>query len=398
MHSHLRSGLLATCVCSIFICGCSSKQAAAPLPGGRGAGRGATPVLVAQVTQKTVPINVTAIGTVAAYSTVSIKAQVSGTLMEAHFQEGDFVKKGQLLLTIDPRPYQASLAQAQAALARDKAVAANNRAQAKRYDQLLQAGVIAAQQAESFSSTADASDAVVSADEAAIQTAQINLEYCKIYSPIEGRTGLLMVKPGNLIRVADVSILDINQLNPIMVDFTLPQQYLADVKKYMAKGPLSVTASVPNDTGSPEQGTLTFIDNTVDSTTGTIHMRATFANRQNHLWPGVYVNVVLGLSKQADATVVPVQSVVQSQNGPLVFVVKADHTVEARAVSSSRTIEDEAVVEKGLSVDETIVVDGQALLVNGAAVTIKNNSGASGDPGARGSRGAAAPSNANKGS
>ena len=185
------------------------------------------------------------------------------------------------MLTIDPRPYEAALAQAKAVLARDKAVAVNNRAQANRNAQLLAAGVVAAQVAESFTSQADASDAGVSADEAAVQTAQINLDYCKINSPIDGRTGSLMVKPGNLIRAADVPLLVINQLNPILVDFTLPQQYLPDVKKYMAMGSLSVTAKVPNDTGSLEEGKLTFVDNAVDATTGTIPLRATFANKQN---------------------------------------------------------------------------------------------------------------------
>jgi len=345
---------------------------------GRGAGGGGTPVLVSKVGQKTIPIEAKAIGTVEAFSTVSIRSQIAGQLLEARFKEGDFVRKGQLLLIIDPRPYQATLAQAKAELARDKAVAVNNRAQAGRYAQLLAAGVVPAQQAESFTSAADASDATVSADEAAVQTAQINLEYCNIYSPIDGRTGTLLVKPGNLVRAADVPILVINQLNPILVDFTLPQQYLPDVKKYMAAGTLAVTAAMPNDTGAPEQGTLTFVDNSVDATTGTIPLRATFANTQNRLWPGLYVNVVLKLSQDADATVVPTVAIMQSQKGPVVYVVKPNRTVEARLIVANRAVEDETLIASGLQPGETIVTDGQSQLVDGSNVQIKNESGAAG--------------------
>jgi multidrug efflux system membrane fusion protein len=359
----------------------TAASSAAPAGRGRvrgagGAGSAATPVLVSKVGQKTVPIEARAIGTVEAYSTVSIRSQIAGQLMETHFKEGDFVRKGQLLLTIDPRPYEAVLAQAKAELARDKAVAVNNRAQASRYLQLLAAGVVPAQQTESFTSAADASDATVSADEAAVQTAQINVEYCNIFSPIDGRTGSLMVKPGNLVKAADVPILVINQLNPIFVDFTLPQQYLPDVKKYMAAGSLTVTATLPNDASASEQGTLTFVDNSVDVTTGTIPLRATFANTQNRLWPGLYVNVVLRLSQENDAVVVPTAAIMQSQNGPVVYVVKADRTAEARTVVTNRTVEDETVIVAGLKPGETIVTDGQALLIDGSNVQIKNDSGA----------------------
>jgi biotin carboxyl carrier protein len=206
-------------------------------------------VVVQKVEQKTVPLTVSAIGNVEAYSTVAIKAQVAGELLELHFKEGDFVRKGQLLLTIDPRPYQTALAQAQANLARDKAIAANNRVQADRYKKLFAEGVVPAQDVDTYSATADASDATVQADQAAVKTAELNLSYCSIYSPIDGRTGAVMVKPGNLIKVSDVPIVVINQVNPIYVDFTVPQQYLPEVKKYMALQPLRVQVTVPSDTG-----------------------------------------------------------------------------------------------------------------------------------------------------
>lgn len=351
---------------TIDILGCA-KQEAAPSE------RPGVPVVVSKVVRKTVPVEVSAIGNAEAYSTVSIKAQVSGELLEVHFKEGDFVKKGQLLLTIDPRPYEAARAQTEAALARDKAVAANDRSQADRYLKLLDAGVIPAQQAESFTSTAAASDAVVKADEASVQTAELNLEYCKIYSPIDGRTGIVMLKPGNLVKVADVPIVVINQVNPIFVNFTVPQQYLPSIKNYMARGPLSVHATMPNETGTAERGTLTFVDNAVDVTTGTIHLRATFENAQNLLWPGLYVNILLTLSEEPNSIVVPSHAVVTSQQGSYVYVVKPNSTVEQRPVVVDRVADSETVLHRGLSPNEMIVTDGQANLIPGAKIQIKNS-------------------------
>jgi multidrug efflux system membrane fusion protein len=347
-----------------LVSGCA-KQQAAPPP------RQATPVVVAKATQKAMPVQLTAIGNVEAYSTISIRAQVAGELLDVHFQEGDFVHKGQLLFDIDPRPYEAALAQARATLARDKAMAANSRVQAQRYLTLRGEGIVAASDSETYTSAADAADATVQADEAAVNTAQLNLEYCKIYSPIDGRTGAVMVKPGNLVKVADVPIVVINQVNPIFVNFTVPQQYLADIKKYMAAGPLRVEATGP-DSGAPETGTLTFVDNAVDTTTGTIHLRATFKNEANRLWPGLFANTLMTLSQQANATVVPAQALTAGQQGSFVYVVREDSTVAPRPVVSTRTIQGEAVIDKGLQPGETVVTDGQVRLVPGARVQIKN--------------------------
>ena len=329
-------------------------------------------MVVAKVTQKAMPVQLTAIGNVEAYSTISIRAQVAGELLEVHFQEGDFVHKGQLLFTIDPRPYEAALAQTQANLARDKAVAANSRAQAQRYLTLRGEGIVAASEADTYTSAADAADATVKADEANEKTSQLNLEYCKIYSPIDGRTGAVMVKPGNLVKVADVPIVVINQVNPIFVNFTEPQQYLADIKRYMASGPLRVQATGP-DSAAPEIGTLTFVDNAVDMTTGTIHLRATFANESNRLWPGLFANTLMTLSQQANATVVPAQALNAGQDGSFVYVLRDDSTVAPRPVVSSRTIQGEAVIDKGLQPGETVVTDGQVRLVPGAHVLVKNS-------------------------
>jgi multidrug efflux system membrane fusion protein len=311
---------------------------------------------------------------VEAISTISIRAQVAGEVQEIRFKEGDFVKKGQVLVMIEPRPYEAALAQAKAALARDKATGTYNRAQAVRYKTLFDEGVVPAQQVDSFLSAADASDATVSADEAAVKTAELNLEYCTIRSPIDGRTGTVMVKPGNLVKVADVPIVVINQVNPIYVNFTVPQQYWPDIKEDVDRRALHVTVTIPQNSGRPVEGTLTFVDNIMDSTTGTIHLRGTFENSQNRLWPGLYVSVLLMLSQQPNATVVPAQSIVATQEGSYVYVVEANNIVEQRKVVPSRTIENETVVDKGLQPGEIIVTDGQVNLVPGAKIEAKNAS------------------------
>src|ERR1700674_5737205 len=250
-------------------CGCAKPQAAPPA-------RPPTMVTVAKVIQKTMPFEVIAVGNVEPISTISIRAQVAGEVQNIHFKEGDFVKKGQVLLTIDPRPYEAALAQAKAALARDKATGTYNRAQAQRYKTLFDQGVVPLEQVDSFTSAADASDATVNSDEAAVKTAELNLEYCTISSPIDGRTGAINVKPGNLVKVADVPIVMINQVNPIYVNFAVPQRHWPDIKEHVDRGALHVMATIPRDPGQPIQGTLTFVDNMVDSTTGTIHLRGTF--------------------------------------------------------------------------------------------------------------------------
>src|SRR5580704_3863687 len=333
--------------------GCAKQQAAPPA-------HLATRVTVAQVIQKTMPVEVTAVGNVEAISTISIRAQVAGEVQNIQFKEGDFVNKGQVLLTIDPRPYEAALAQAKAALARDKATGKYNRAQAQRYKTLFDQGVVPAEQVDSFTSAADASDATVNSDEAAVKTAELNLEYCTIESPIDGRTGTVMVKAGNLVKVADVPIVVINQVNPIYVNFTVPQQYWPDIKQDIERSALHVTVTIPQNSGRSVEGTLTFVDNIVDSTTGTIHLRGTFENSQNRLWPGLYVSVLLTLSQQPNATVVPAHSIVTTQQGSSAFVVKASDIVEQRTVVPNRTIDNYTVVDKGLQPGAKIEVKNSA--------------------------------------
>lgn len=346
-------------------CGCSKEQAA-PAPQAT-----PIPVIVSKVTQKAMPVQLTAIGNVGGY-TVSIEAQVSGELLDVHFKEGDFVREGQLLFTIDPRPYEAALARTQAMLVRDKAVAVNNRAQSQRIAKLLADGVVSPADAEASKSAADAAEATVAADEAALKTAQLDLQYCTIYSPMDGRTGAVLVKPGNLVKVADAPIVVIKRLSPIPVDFNVPQEYLPEIKKHLAAKPLRVEATVPNSSGRPEVGKLIFVDNVVDTTTGTIRLRALFDNSSNALWPGLYVNTLMTLAEQMNAIVIPAQAITAGQQGPFVYVVQTEGTVEPRQVTSTRSVEGLAVIDKGLKPGETIVTDGQVRLVPGAKVQIKN--------------------------
>jgi membrane fusion protein, multidrug efflux system len=345
--------------------GCSKEQAA-PAP------QAAIPVIASKVTQKAMPVQLTAIGNVVAYS-VSVEAQVAGELLDVHFKEGDFVHKGQLLFTIDPRPYEAALAQVQGKFVRDKAVAANSRAQEQRFSKLLADGVVSPSDADASSSGAAADEATVAADDAALKMAQLNLEYCRIYAPMDGRTGAVLVKPGNLVNVADVPIVVIKQLSPIPVEFTLPQQYLSDFTKYLAARPLRVEATLPNSSGRPEVGKLHFVNNTVDATTGTIRMGALFDNPTNALWPGLYVNVLITLEERSNSTVIPAQAITAGLQGSFVYVVQADGTVAPRPVVSSRSVEGQAVIDKGLKPGEIVVTDGQVRLVPGAKVQIKNS-------------------------
>lgn len=346
-------------------CGCSKEQAA-PAPQAT-----PIPVIVSKVTQKAMPVQLTAIGNVGGY-TVSIEAQVSGELLDVHFKEGDFVREGQLLFTIDPRPYEAAVARTQAMLVRDKAVAVNNRAQSQRIAKLLADGVVSPADAEASKSAADAAEATVAADEAALKTAQLDLQYCTIYSPMDGRTGAVLVKPGNLVKVADAPIVVIKRLSPIPVDFNVPQEYLPEITKHLAARPLRVEATVPNSSGRPEVGKLIFVENVVDTTTGTIRLRALFDNSSNALWPGLYVNTLMTLAEQMNAIVIPAQAITAGQQGPFVYVVQAEGTVTPRQVTSTRSVEGLAVIDKGLKPGETIVTDGQVRLVPGAKVQIKN--------------------------
>ena len=346
-------------------------------PGRSGGGRGreAVPVLVATAIHKAMPLQIRAVGNVEAFSTVSVKSQVTGVLTQAHFKEGQNVKKGQLLFTIDPRPFEAALKQSEANLARDTAQLQNAREQARRYKELVDKKYVSQEQYDQIRTNADALEAVVEADKAAVENAKVQLSYCYIYSPIDGQVGSLLVNEGNLVRVNDgTPLVVINQVAPIYVTFSVPEQNLGDIRRRTSAGSLKVEAQFQSDQGRPEQGNLAFIDNAVDRTTGTIKLKAEFSNEDRRLWPGQFVNVALTLSTQSDAIVIPSEAVQVGQEGQHVFVVKPDKTVEMRPVTVGPTSEGEAIIASGLTAGEQIVREGQFLLGPGSRVEIKDPS------------------------
>ena len=291
---------------------------------------------------------------------------------KVYFAQGQDVKQGEPLFTIDPRPFDAALKQAEANLARDTAQLQNSREQARRYLELVNKQFVSREQYDQIRTNSDALESVVDADKAAVDNAKVQLSYCYIFSPVNGRTGTLLVNEGNLVRTNDATpMVIINQVNPIYVTFSLPEGNLPEIKSRMAQSNLKILAILPQSPDRPEEGSLTFVDNAVDATTGTIKFRGTFANTARRLWPGQFVKVVLNLSEQPNAVVIPFQAIQSNENGQIVFVVKPDRTVEVRPVVVSRTLRGEAVVDKGLTPGETIVTDGQFLLSQGTRVQIK---------------------------
>jgi multidrug efflux system membrane fusion protein len=340
-------------------------------------GRPAVPVLVAKAVRKTVAQRLHAIGRVEAYSTVQVKAQISGQLMKVHFKEGEDVAKGDLLFTIDPRPFEAALNQALADLNRDKAQKLQLGNDFSRYQTLLQEGVGSRQQYDEAKSKYEAIAATVAADEANVQTARLNLEYTRITSPIDGRTGNLILHEGNLVKAnADTAMVVINQVRPVYVDFALPEQDLASVRSSMASHSLGVDVIAPGDKKTTVPGKLSFVDNTVDPTTGTIQLKGLFDNQDQKLWPGQFVDTYLTLRERPNAVLVPSQAVQTGQDGSYVFVVDKKMKADIRKVAVGDTIEGDIIIESGLKSGETVVTDGQLRVIPGGRVMIKNADGA----------------------
>jgi membrane fusion protein, multidrug efflux system len=365
---------MALSMVALLFAGCSDKKAASAPP--MSLRDMEVPVEVAKATQRNMPVQVSAIGNVQAYSTVTVKSLVDGEIQKAYFQEGQDVKKGDRLFGIDPRPFQAALHQAEANLARDQAQAEYARTEAKRYTQLQKEGIVSQIQYEQFTSNSQALDAAVRSDQAAVENTKIKLSYCSIDSPINGRTGSLLVHPGNLVKTNDTSLVVINQVTPIYVDFSIPERYLAQVKQHRAQGRLQVQAFPVGDKSDSSVGTLSFINNTVDSNTGTIELKGMFANRDRRLWPGQFVSVVLDLTVNRSATVVPSQAVQTGQSGQYVYVVKPDHTADYRPVTVGATLSGFTIVDKGLNPGETVVTNGQLRLFPGARVSFKSEAAA----------------------
>jgi multidrug efflux system membrane fusion protein len=400
----------------LLLSGCSNSGASTAAAGssgggGKGGGKkggmgGDVPVTVALASQKNVPVEVQVIGNVEAYATISVKAQVTGQLTAVNFHEGDFVKKEEALFTIDQRPLEAalnqaqanlakdeaSLGQAQANMARDAASAKYAEAQANRYAELFKSGIISRDQAEQLRANADAVAQAVNADKAAIESAKasigasratvenarVQLGFTTIKSPINGRTGNLTVKLGNVVMANSMELMTINQVEPIYVTFSVPEAQLPAIKKYMAEGKLPVRARPQDEAGGEETGVLTFVDNAVDMTTGTIKLKGTFPNSDHKLWPGEFVRVVLRLTTQQNAVVVPNEAVQTGQNGSFVYVVKPDRTVESRAITTGARVDQDMVVDSGLQTGETVVTEGQLRLAPGSRVVVRDGRGGGG--------------------
>ena len=363
---------------SLASAACSGGEAVSSTPpSGRGGGQNPpVPVTAAAVEDKAVPFDVNAIGTVIAASTVAVRAQITGELMSVNFKEGDEVKEGQVLFTLDKRPFEAALLQSEAQLQKDLAQLANAKAQSVRYQDLQQRGIATREQVDQMTTQAASLDATVAADRANIQSARVQLDYATIEAPISGRTGLLQVHKGNLVRANDTApIVSINRITPVYVTFAIPESMLPQFKRYMAIGTIRVEAHAPNDTGPASIGKIDFIDIAVDSTTGTIKVKGTFPNEDRRLTPGQFVNVTVTLTTDAHATVVPTAAVQSGQQGTYVYVIKSDNTVELRPVTIVRTHGDDSLVSTGLKPGETIVTDGQLRLVPGSRVSVKNGRG-----------------------
>lgn len=417
-------GFVCLLLAALVIQGCSKTDVSADAPSGKGGkkgkGRGGdggpVPVVAAKVVQRSVPIEVLAVGNVEAYSTINVVPQVGGQLTQVYFHEGDYVAKGAKLFMIDPRPLEAMVAQAEANLARDTALlqqaqanlardTANQkyaRETADRYGKLFEQGIVSKDQGEQLGANADALAQLVQADKASIESAKaqiladkanidnikLQLAYTTIYSPIDGRTGNLTVKSGNIVTPNTTVLTTITQVEPIYVTFAVPEARLGDIRRYMAQGTLQVEAR-GQDSIDTDQGQLTFVDNNVDTTTGTIRLKGTFQNASRKLWPGEYVNVKLRMSTQQNALVLPNQAVQTGQDGTYVYVVKDDPTfcmsaggappcVEMRSVTTGLRVDQDMVIDKGVEAGETVVTEGQLRLAPGSRVQVGGANGPGG--------------------
>ncbi len=372
------------------------------------------PVLVAAATQRDVPIEIAAVGTVESYTPISVKSLVTGEITNVFFKEGDYVHSGDKLFTVDDRTYQAQLKQAEANLKKDQAAEAQAKANlerdessqqyahatAERYAGLLKDGIVSKDQTEQLASSANASANTVVADKAAIESAEaqiaadqaninninVQLSWCTQFATIDGRTGNVTVKKGNVVTANSQEVLTINQVTPIYVTFSIPEAKLPDVRKYMAVGKLPVFAKPQDEPGSGEQGQITFIDNSVDTTTGTIKLKGTFGNADLKLWPGQFLNVTLRLTTVPNAITVPNQAVQNGQDGQFIYVVGSDRKVEARPVTIGERVDQDLVILSGLQAGETVVTDGQLRLQPGSLVSIGEGPGSGGRGRGRGSK------------
>jgi membrane fusion protein, multidrug efflux system len=359
-----------------------------------GSNHASAPVTVAYVVQKDVPVQISSIANVEPYSRVLVKSQVKGELSGVYFTEGQEVKKGELIFLIDPRTFKAALSQVEANLARDTAMANDAKSTASRYAELFKRGVVSKEQYDNNSTNFEALKATVRADEAAVENAKLQFEFCHIRSPIDGRIGKIMVDRGNVVKENDTILAVINQVKPIYVEFSVPEQMLPAIRRSMSEekdltvvatipsgndstpiarsGPMQLNDSTTDDKEHSAVGRLTFINNEVDVKTGTIFLKAVFSNEDEILWPGQFVNVVLTLDTQRNAMLVPNSAIQEGQTGRYVYIVKPDLTVETRPIVVGRRLDRESVIEKGLDRGERVVTSGQLSLAPGIKVELKN--------------------------
>jgi multidrug efflux system membrane fusion protein len=337
------------------------------------------PVIVTTVQQRDIPVQLHAMGKVEPLARVTLKARINGELTHVHFKEGQEVKTGELLLTIDPRPFEVALREAEARMARDAALADKAEKDLQRYQSLMKGNYISKEQFEQVRANSEAMRATLQADKALVESAKLQLSYCEIRAPISGRIGRLQIDQGSMIKANDdKGVVDIVQIVPIYVDFSVPEKHLPDILKYMALHPLQVDAVLPNVDALQERGELTFLDNEVDRQTGTIRLRAVYENREKRLWPGQFVKAVLTLRVEPDALVIPYQAIQKGQIGEFVYVIREDQTAELRPVTVKMTFLQNAVIDKGLNPGEHVVIDGQIRLSEGSKVSVKGNAGGEG--------------------
>ena len=324
------------------------------------------------------PVDIKAIGSVEAFSVVSVQAQVGGELQKVQFNEGDLVSKGQVLFVLDRRPFDAAMRELVARRDRNQVLADNAKRELARYESLMGKDYVSQEDFERAKANADAFEASLRADRSAVEAASINLQYATIRSPIDGRTGSLLVHAGNVVKPNDKALVVIRQVKPIYVRFSVPEQLVSSIRERMREGKPPVEAFARDRASEPERGELTLIENSVDRATGTIELKALFSNEQERLWPGQYVDVVLELGVERDAVVAPAAAVQQSRDGEFVFVVGSDGVATMRKVTVLRTLEQHSVIGSGLEPEEVVVTDGQVQLVSGSRVEVKPSAGSAG--------------------
>jgi len=363
-----RSSLLAAALCALALVACSREHAAPVQP--------PAPVTVVKAVTQDMPLLASAVGSVEPINSVAVKSLIDGQLLESLVKDGDDVQQNQLLFRIDPRPAQAALRQMEAAQVRDEASLEQARSQVKRNEAIAAKGYISADQMEQFRTNADAAAASVKVDQANVAAAKVTLGYTEIRSPLAGRIGRILIQPGNLVKANDTSsLIVINQIEPIYVSFALPGSLLGPVIVAQRAAPLAVTATIVG-VETPVEGKVAFIDNAVDTTTGTIRLRAEFVNREHLLWPGQLITISLTLGHDLNAVVLPDHAVQNGPDGTYVFVVKSDNHAEQRTVTVKRNVEGKAVIGEGLAAGETVVLDGQSRVENGMPLKVTETAAA----------------------